>query len=320
MKLTNLPASSNLRAARTSKQTISSQNILDQFRADQALRNLAPKTAYNCQREVSNYLIWAESQAEDPLQVDPKLYLKLLRDRSQKTATIRTTFSRLNVFFTFLEEEDVIEKNPVPRIKRTYLNDYKAPVKIRKALSVEQASELLGMTTRTRDKAVLMLLLKTGIRRHELVTLDVDSLDQNSLSLTLKETHKRSNRLIFFDNETARALSRWLKSREMRYKKGNEKALFLNNFGTRLSDNGIDILVKKAVERANEAGRVGKLIFFPHLGRYCMTTWLLNAGMSPRYVKWLRGDSLREAFEIYDTIRPEDVKKSYLASIPQLGI
>jgi integrase/recombinase XerD len=297
------------------------ENLLELFAADQALRNIAPKTVYNLCREVSNYLRWAKDEGKDPIKVDLRLYLKTLKEKGLKGPTIRTTFSRINVFFTFLEEEGIILKNPIPRIQKTYLNDYKTPVKIRKALTIEQATELIGMTTRSRDKAVLLLLLKTGIRRHELVNLDVDSVDIDSLSLTLKETHKRSNRLVFFDDETAQVLRRWLKSRELRFKKEkDEPALFLNNFGTRLGDNGIDNLVGNAIQRVNEAGRVGQISFVPHQGRYCFTTWLLNAGMSIRYVKWLRGDALKEAYEIYDTIRPDEVKKSYLACIPQLGI
>jgi hypothetical protein len=85
-------------------------------------------------------------------------------------------------------------------------------------------------------------------------------------------------------------------------------------------DSGIDDLTRAAVERVNAAGRFGKISFVPHQARYCFTTWLLDAGMPTRYVKWLRGDSVKEAYEIYDTIRPEDVKESYFARIPQLGL
>jgi hypothetical protein len=42
--------------------------------------------------------------------------------------------------------------------------------------------------------------------------------------------------------------------------------------------------------------------------------------MNREYVQWLRGDALREAIDIYNHIAPEDVGKSYLAHIPQLGV
>jgi integrase/recombinase XerD len=292
-------------------------DLLASFIADQSLRNLAPSTMRNLQQSVSNYLQWAESQGHDPAHADLRLYLKLLRDKRDSQATIRIIFSRLAVFFSYLMRENVIEKNPVPQLQQTYLSDYKRPIKTRKALTIEQASEMVSLTTRTRDKAILMLLLKTGIRRNELISLDIDSLDMESMSLTLKETHKRSNRVVFFDGETARVLTRWIRMREKKAK-GGEKALFLNLMGGRLDPVSINRIAKDAEARVNAAGQ--KIRFHPHIGRYCFTTWLLDANMPIRFLQWLRGDVIREAYAIYDTIRPEDVKRSYLACIPQLGI
>jgi integrase/recombinase XerD len=292
-------------------------DLLLSFLADQELRDLAPSTMRNLKQSVSNYLQWAESQSQDPARADLRLYLKLLRDKRDSQATIRIIFSRLAVFFSYLERENAIEKNPVPRLQQTYLNDYKRPLKTRKALTIEQAAEMLALTARTRDKAILILLLKTGIRRNELISLDIDSLDIEDMSLTLKETHKRSNRVVYFDEETARILARWLRMREKVVRKG-EKALFLNLLGGRLDPVSINRIAKDAEARANAAGQ--RIRFHPHLARYCFTTWLLDANMPIRYVQWLRGDVIREAYAIYDTIRPEEAKKSYLACIPQLGI
>jgi len=55
-----------------------------------------------------------------------------------------------------------------------------------------------------RDKAVVTLLAKTGVRRQELVNLDVGDIDLVELSITLKPTAKRTNRTVFFDDECAR--------------------------------------------------------------------------------------------------------------------
>jgi hypothetical protein len=42
--------------------------------------------------------------------------------------------------------------------------------------------------------------------------------------------------------------------------------------------------------------------------------------MQREYVQWLRGDAIKEAVDIYYHIDPEDVRRSYLAHIPQLGV
>jgi hypothetical protein len=47
--------------------------------------------------------------------------------------------------------------------------------------------------------------------------------------------------------------------------------------------------------------------------------WGLLYPLTPR-VKWLRGDAISEAIDIYFHISPKDVEKEYLTHVPQLGI
>jgi hypothetical protein len=50
-----------------------------------------------------------------------------------------------------------------------------------------------------------------------------------------------------------------------------------------------------------------------------MVTHLLRDGKEREYVKWIRRDAIRESIDIYFHIDPNDVRRSYLAHIPQLG-
>jgi len=58
--------------------------------------------------------------------------------------------------------------------------------------------------------------------------------------------------------------------------------------------------------------------FTPHCCRHWFVTTLLKAGMSREHVKWLRGDAMQEAIDIYHHIDIQDVRESYLAHVPQL--
>jgi len=155
------------------------------------------------------------------------------------------------------------------------------------------------------------------------VTLDMKDVDLQKQRLILKPTGKRSNRMVFFDEEAARALARWMKSREMRYKKDDEQAIFLNNRGQRLSNRSIDTLVREAAIRVglhdHESERLEDK-FTPHACRHWLVTHLLRAGMPRDQVKWIRGDAMREAIDLYNHIDPEDVKRNYLACIPKFGV
>ena len=57
-----------------------------------------------------------------------------------------------------------------------------------------------------------------------------------------------------------------------------------------------------------------------HCCRHWFSTWLLRNGMKREYVKELRGDARYEAIDIYHHIDRKDLRDSYLAYIPQLGI
>jgi integrase/recombinase XerD len=60
--------------------------------------------------------------------------------------------------------------------------------------------------------------------------------------------------------------------------------------------------------------------FSPHCCRHWFTTHLRRAGMPREFIQELRGDVRREAIDIYDHIDKKELRESYLAHIPQLGI
>jgi integrase/recombinase XerD len=60
--------------------------------------------------------------------------------------------------------------------------------------------------------------------------------------------------------------------------------------------------------------------FSTHCTRHWFTTHLRRAGMPREFIQELRGDVRREAIDIYDHIYKEELRESYLAHIPQLGV
>ena len=126
----------------------------------------------------------------------------------------------------------IVDKNPVNSVRKRYIRRYKDndEGQMRKLISVEEMAKLINSTLDVRDKAIITLLAKTGIRCKELITLDVDDIDWIEQSIRLKPTPKRTNRTVFFDDETAIVLHRWIKAREARNEKGS-KSIVYNNLG-----------------------------------------------------------------------------------------
>jgi len=298
---------------------------LEAFAQDLALRDLAKVSANSTRWHVQRFLAWATQEGIDPekgQREDLLSYLACLRAKGLKTASMRNNFSALKNWYDFLIESGQLDHNPIPAIQKKYLKEFKDHPGRRQLISVEDAAKMVRATIDTRDRAILLVFLKTGIRRGELISLDVEDVSLEGLSITLKETAKRSNRIVFFDEECKRPLSRWLEVSQARYKKPGERALFVSNKGTRLQTSSVDALVRTAGMRVRLHEEGGELShrFTPHCCRHYVTTHLLRAGMSREYVKWIRGDVMKEAIDIYNHIDPEDVRESYLMHVPQLGI
>jgi len=162
---------------------------------------------------------------------------------------------------------------------------------------------------------------KTGIRRHELASLDVSDVDLDGMSLLLKPTPKRSNRTVFFDAEAKYALQKWIKNRERR-RIEDQEALFISYSGNRLSNAAIDRIVLKAAQRVglHDAEATKSENFTVHCARHFFTTCLIRSGMPRDFVKELRGDARREAMDLYNHIDLKELKESYLAHVPKLHV
>ena len=160
------------------------------------------------------------------------------------------------------------------------------------------------------------------MRVGELTSLDVGDVDLDKGEVMLKLKKKRSNRVLFLDNEAIAVLQRWLAARKNR-KSAEDQALFMSKTGTRITKRSIEKIIEKHAERVGlhnpGAGRLEER-FTPHCCRHWFVTHLLRAGMSRDFVKELRGDTRGEAIDIYNHIDKKELKESYLAHIPQLGI
>jgi integrase/recombinase XerD len=184
-------------------------------------------------------------------------------------------------------------------------------------------AKLINSTMDVRDRAIITLLAKTGIRRNELIKLDVDDIDWIEQNIRLKPTPKRTNRTVFFDDEAAMILHRWIRSSQEARGKFKTKALFISNMGGRLNRNGVYLAVTRPAEKIglhNPSSDRMEDHFSPHCCRHWFTTHLRRAGMPREFIQELRGDVRKEAIDIYDHIDKKELRESYLAHIPQLGI
>jgi integrase/recombinase XerD len=306
---------------------LKSDEIVESFLEDCKVRGMSPRTMPSYKSALKMFRKYLSQLNVDILEVNRDVlrgFVVHIREKGLSQRSLEASFSILSSFYEYLSYEGLVCKNPILDVRKRYLKNYKENGcdHERKLISIEDMAKMINSEMNIRDKAIITLLAKTGIRRNELISLDVSNIDLIEMKITLKPTHKRTNRIVFFDDETAFILRRWLKIREGMNKK-HLPALLINAKSNRLGGTGVYDIVAKAAKRVGlndlESNNPSDH-FFPHCCRHWFTTHLRRAGMPREFIQELRGDVRKDAIDIYDHIDKKELRESYLAHIPQLGI
>jgi integrase/recombinase XerD len=295
--------------------------ILDRFLDDCQIRNMDGLSIVCYKYGISRFLEYLKKTHKTVLDCDNNeirdyiRYCRMERKLTQKT--IENYLSYISSMYDFLVYDGIKNRNPIPAVRKRYLTQYKnnESVSNKYVPSIEEMSKFLNSIVDVRDKAIAVLFAKTGIRRKELIAIDLDDIDWSRQSFILKPTKKRTNRAMFFDDECAMVLKRWLKRREQLQPPKECKALFIGNEKERLRRSGVYNRIKWW------ADSYGLKDFHPHAFRHWFTTHMRRNGMPRSFIQELRGDSReKEAIDIYDHIDQEELRKAYLSCVPLFGV
>ncbi|MCK5581361.1 MAG: tyrosine-type recombinase/integrase [Candidatus Omnitrophica bacterium] len=272
----------------------------------------------------------------DPLDVDIPILRKFLdylredmvytvgkkKKKGVSPRTLNAYFSAIRTYYDYLIIEGDLETNPILAFRKRYLTNHKQKTNgdnSRQLISIDQMIELISSAEEILHITLMLVLAKTGIRKGELLAMDIDDLNLGKGEIIIKPKAKRTNRLLFIDKETVLALKQYLEWRKPRAKC---KALWISPMGQRMhKDDPYDIITTYAMKLGlhDPDGSLNKK-FTPHCFRHWFTTHLKRAGMEREFIQELRGDSHEDAFDIYNHIDPQDLKEDYLDSMPVLGI
>lgn len=304
--------------------------FLDEFLKDIELQGHSPDTVRSYRSSLRNFFQWLDG---DPRTVDRHVLKDFLfhlkNERKGKdgsdgvsNSTINNYFSCLNTYYRFLNYEDYVDENPVPEFRDRYVKSWREGNREpRQLISIEQMSRLVHATLEPRDRAILVMFSKTGVRRNELIQMDMDDIDWEDQSIRLKPNAKRSNTFIFFDGESYRVLERWARVRSDQAP--DTEAVFTSQYGGRLKRQGVYSLVTNHAEDVglhDPASNDPQERFTPHCFRHWFTTHLRRSGMPREFIQELRGDTRGDAIDVYDHIDRRELRESYLAHIPTLGL
>jgi integrase/recombinase XerD len=236
------------------------------------------------------------------------------------TPSINRFTSAIKGFYKYCAIEYQMN-NPLTDIK-----SFKVARKLPKAISVEEVEALLRATgslstsSSLRDRLIIELLYGTGARVAELVGIDISDITEESLDgedvTILKLRGKGSKeRLVPIGKFAVSALDDYLvrlRPALLAKNSQNERALFLNNRGKRLTRQSAWTTVLSAAKEAGLQGRVS-----PHVFRHSYATHLLDGGADIRVVQELLGHASVTTTQIYTLITIDKVRESYSLSHPR---
>jgi integrase/recombinase XerD len=301
--------------------------LLESYEIDCQLRALSQGTIRSNRSNIRTVGKHLESLNLNYVDIDNEALKQILdyliNTRKVRYKTLDGYFTALSSFYEFLQFEKHVPGNPILAFRKRYLKRYKKTQNqsTRKLITVDEMSMLINGTLEIRDRAIMTVFAKTGVRRGELITMDLEDIDWGNERIKLKPKNKRSNLYVYFDNETAIILKKWMRTRDLY--NGTTPALFIGEQGNRIGRNVLYNLVTKHAQRMGLHNLDSPRLedhFSPHCFRHWFTTHLRRNGMNREFIKELRGDSRGEAIDIYDHIDHQELRKAYLAAIPRLGL
>lgn len=212
--------------------------------------------------------------------------------RARKLSAIKSFYKYLTVRTKQLDENPVADLE-YPKLRKS----------LPKYLTLEQSSALLQAVSgpnEKRDYAILMLFLNCGIRRSELVNLNLSDVYEDRIRVVGKGNKER---FVYFGTACRKAIDAYLPERNKKVLSDN-RALFGSRDNNRISVTAVHRLVKKALSQAG----LDSTQFSAHKLRHTAATMMLSGGVDVKTVQEVLGHENLNTTQIYTHIENTELK------------
>jgi integrase/recombinase XerD len=184
-------------------------------------------------------------------------------------------------------------------------------------LSAQEAESVInqpdiGEPLGLRDRAILETLYSTGIRRQELINLLVQDVDRERGTLFVRQGKGKADRMIPIGERAVQWIDKYLNETRPELACGQDEGrLFLSQYGTAISPNGLTLLVRNYIEKAH-IGKRGSC----HLFRHTMATLMLENGADIRFIQAMLGHVKLDTTQIYTQVSIKKLKEIHTLTHP----
>lgn len=212
--------------------------------------------------------------------------------RARKLSAIKSFYKYLTVRTKQMSENPVADME-YPKLRKS----------LPKYLTLEQSTALLKAVSgpnEKRDYAIIMLFLNCGIRRSELVGLNLTDMYEDRIRVVGKGNKER---FVYFGSACRKAIDAYLPERNKKFLSDN-RALFGSRDNNRISVTAVHRLIKKYLTMAGlDANQ-----FSAHKLRHTAATMMLSGGVDVKTVQEVLGHENLNTTQIYTHIENTELK------------
>jgi len=229
-------------------------------------------------------------------------FIEHLQDRGLRISTVRTKLACLIAFLHFLIEQEVISGTLLKRHMKLRL-----PEILPRAMHPADVRKLLSVIEDIRDRALILLLLRTGIRIGEALGLRLNDLDMRGRKVHLYQGEKNSmGRVVYLSDDVLLALKLWLRQRDQNkefvfYGRGNKPICYSTG-----RSRFVKCIQKAGLEQKG---------YTVHCLRHTFASELLNAGMRLECLQQLLGHQDIEVTRRYARLTDRTREEEYFRAM-----
>jgi integrase/recombinase XerC len=266
-------------------------------------------------REFQSFLELRKTAFQSIDDVSIRDFLAHLYERKLQKSSIARKLACLRTFFKFLVRDGRLKSNPAelissPRLPKklpSYLTEGEAAA----VVEIPQGDSLKNL----RDRAILELLYASGLRVHELVSLNDENLDMQQRVVRVFGKG-RKQRIVPFGEFAARALSEYLTARDRfglsKAEDDGHTPVFVSIRGRRLNNRDVQRLVERTRMRLPSGRRLTA-----HTLRHSFATHLLERGADLRAIQELLGHASLATTQKYTHVTLEHLRAEYDKAHPK---
>lgn len=239
-------------------------------------------------------------QSTEPEKETIEQYITELH-KKYKQKTIKRKIASIKAFYSYLEEEELVEQNPFRKIKVKFKETIILP-RIIPREEIEQLlnyiyaslSSLSGIQYKhsLRDAAVIEVFFATGARVYEISNIRAENINLNSGLIRIMGKGGKERYIQISNTAVLDILRKYYAENEPKIKKSGY--FFINNRGKRYTEQSIRLMLKKYTLKAGIQRKIT-----PHMFRHSFATYLIEEGVDVSCVQQILGHSSIKTTQIY---------------------